>query len=60
VNRVVLAGLQGREAVIKYHYVRGLTADPPATVEPYWVKGIPQPFARITSISGDRIELSIR
>jgi hypothetical protein len=60
VNRVVLTNLQGKEAIIKYHYVRGLAADPAAVVEPYWVDGIPQPFTRITSLNGDRIELSIR
>jgi len=60
VNRLVLTGLQGNEAILKYHYVRGLAADPAAIIEPYWVQGIPQPFTRITSITGDRIELSIK
>jgi hypothetical protein len=60
INRIVLADMQGTEAVIKYHYVRGLVADPPAILEPYWVQGVPKPFIRIAPIPGARIELSIK
>jgi hypothetical protein len=60
INRVVLADFKGPEVIIKYHYVAGLTADPPARIEPYRLPGIPQPFVRLTDIPGPRVELSIR
>lgn len=60
INRVALTDLQGFEAVIKYHYVAGLIADPPAKLEPYQIPGIPQPFVRITSITGPRVEIKLR
>jgi hypothetical protein len=59
INRLVLEGLEGPEIIIKYHYVRGLTASPPARIEPYWVTGIEQPFIRLTEISGTVVELSL-
>ena len=60
INRVVLADLKGSEAVLKYHYISQLKADPPTKVEPFRVPGIPQPFVRLTSIAAPRVELSVR
>ena len=60
INRVVVADLKDAEVIIKYHYVAGLTADPPARIEQYRLPGIPQPFVRLTDIPGPRLELSIR
>jgi hypothetical protein len=60
INRLVLTDLKGPEIVIKYHFVRGLSADPPAKVEPFDQPGADQPFVRITSYTGPRVELSVR
>lgn len=46
-NRLVLGSLSGRELVIKYHFVPGLTSDPPATILPIWLMDDPNPFIRI-------------
>jgi hypothetical protein len=60
INRVVLTDLEESEAVIKYQYVSGMIAEPPAILEPYWIPGIPKPFVRVTAIPGPRIELSVQ
>ena len=59
INRVVLSDLSGSDAVIKYHYVPGLHADPPTRLAPFWVAGIRRPFVRLSAIAGSRVELSV-
>lgn len=44
---VALDELEGDEVVLKYHYVQGLRADPPVTLDKFHVLDDPNPFVRI-------------
>ena len=59
-NRVVLSDLEGEEVVVKYHYISGLTSDPPVTIEPFSVAGVPRPFVRLSTNGTRRVVLSLR
>jgi hypothetical protein len=60
INRLVLVDLEGADCVLKYHYVAGLVADPPAQIEPVIVPGDKRPFIRIVPNGSHRIALSMR
>ena len=47
-NRLELSTPAGTpEVVLKYHWVDGLAATPPARIEPRWMPGIPRPFIAV-------------
>jgi hypothetical protein len=46
-NRLELANLKGREVILKYHWVEGLTASPPAKIVPVNIADDPIPFIKI-------------
>jgi hypothetical protein len=46
-NNLVLSELSGSDVVIKFHYVRGIKSDPPATILPIQMMDDPNPFIRI-------------
>lgn len=47
-NRLELSTPAGTpEVVLKYHWVDGLVATPPARIEPRWMPGIPRPFIAV-------------
>jgi hypothetical protein len=52
INRVVLSDLNGREIVIKFHYVPGLKSDPPTIIVPVKVMDDPNPFVKILNPPG--------
>jgi hypothetical protein len=46
-NRLELANLKGREVILKYHWVEGLTASPLAKIVPVNIPDDPIPFIKI-------------
>jgi hypothetical protein len=46
-NRIECTGVQGPEAVLKYHWVDGLQSDPPLQIKPIQLRADPIPFIRI-------------
>jgi hypothetical protein len=60
INRLVLSDLKGEEVVVKYHFVKGLKADPPVTIEPFQVAGAARPFVRLRPGGVARVELSVQ
>jgi hypothetical protein len=48
-NRLELSELKGKEVVLKYHWVEGLTASPPAKIEPVKMLDDPIPFIKLVA-----------
>ena len=48
-NRIELNHLTGQSVILKYHYVQGLQATPPAHLEPAQMLDDPVPFIRIVN-----------
>jgi hypothetical protein len=48
-NRLELSELKGNEVVLKYHWVEGLTASPPAKIEPVKMLDDPIPFIKLVA-----------
>jgi hypothetical protein len=48
INRIDLDDLEGQTIILKYHFVPGLQAQPPAAIDGVLMPGDPQPFIRIT------------
>lgn len=46
-NRLELRNLKGREIVLKYHWIAGLSSAPPAKIEPVKLADDPIPFIKI-------------
>jgi len=46
-NRLYLSELKGREVILKYHWTEGLSATPPARIEPIRIYDDPIPFIKI-------------
>jgi hypothetical protein len=46
-NRLELSELEGKEIVLKYHWTKGLSASPPATIAPVKIDDDPIPFIKI-------------
>lgn len=47
-NRITCSRVEGRNVVLKYHWVEGLSAEPPISIRPVAVPGDPIPFIGIT------------
>lgn len=47
-NRIEVSTPGSQELVLKYHWVDGLVATPPARIEPRFIAGVPRPFIAIT------------
>ena len=58
-NRLELADLSGDEVILKYHWVNGLTASPPARLDPVLFADDPIPFIKISSPPA-RLSLRVR
>jgi len=48
-NRLDLSQLKGKEVILKYHWVEGLTASPPTKLEPVKMLDDPIPFIRLVA-----------
>ena len=48
-NRLELSDLAGDEVILKYHWVDGLTASPPTTIEPIQLADDPIPFIKLAN-----------
>jgi hypothetical protein len=48
-NRLELSDLRGKEVVLKYHWVEGLTASPPTKIEPVKMLDDPIPFIKLVA-----------
>jgi hypothetical protein len=59
-NRLVIDELAGDEVVLRYHFVRRLTAQAPATAEPIVLPGVKRPFVRVRANGAKRIVLSVQ
>jgi len=46
-NRLELSDLKGDEIILKYHWIEGLTAFPPTTIEPVKIADDPIPFIKL-------------
>jgi hypothetical protein len=46
-NRLELSDLKGKEIVLKYHWIKGLSASPPARIAPVKIYDDPIPFIKI-------------
>jgi hypothetical protein len=46
-NRLELSELTGREVILKYHWIEGLTASPPVTIEAVKMLDDPIPFIKL-------------
>jgi hypothetical protein len=46
-NRLELSELKGKEIVLKYHWIQGLSATPPARIVPLKISDDPIPFIKI-------------
>jgi hypothetical protein len=46
-NRLELSDLKGDEIILKYHWIEGLTALPPTTIEPVKIADDPIPFIKL-------------
>ena len=46
-NRLELANLEGSEVILKYHWVRGLSAVPAVRIEPVKIADDPIPFIKL-------------
>jgi hypothetical protein len=46
-NRLELSELRGNEVILKYHWVKGLTASPPAKIEQVKMLDDPIPFIKL-------------
>jgi hypothetical protein len=46
-NRLELSELKGKEIVLKYHWTKGLSASPPASIVPVKIDDDPIPFIKI-------------
>ncbi len=46
-NRLDLSELKGKEIVLKYHWTKGLSASPPASIVPVMIGDDPIPFIKI-------------
>jgi hypothetical protein len=54
-NRLELSDLGGNEVVLKYHWVEGLTASPPAEIEAVRLADDPIPFIKLTHPSASLV-----
>jgi hypothetical protein len=48
-NRLELSDLNGNQVILKYHWVEGLTASPPAKIEPVEMLDDPIPFIKLVA-----------
>jgi hypothetical protein len=55
-NSLVLEHLDGDEIILKYHFVPGLVASPPARLEPVKLDGANLPFIRLVQ-PPERLEI---
>jgi hypothetical protein len=46
-NRLELSDLKGNEVTLKFHWVEGLTAEPPTNIEPVRMADDPIPFIKL-------------
>ena len=46
-NHLLLTDVVGPRVVLKYHYVPGMTSDPPARIDGVYLQDDPKPFVRI-------------
>jgi hypothetical protein len=46
-NSIELAGLAGKEVIVKYHFLPGLTSIPAAEIQPVFLEDDPLPFIQI-------------
>ena len=58
-NRLVLEELSGDEIVLKYHFMKGLQAQPAAELAPIYIGSDPNPFIKILR-PPKRLTLSLR
>jgi hypothetical protein len=56
-NRLELSDLSGDEVILKYHWVKGLTASPAARIEPVFFADDPIPFIKLVN---PPVNLSLR
>ena len=52
-NRIELAGITGKEVIVKYHFLPGLASQPAAEIEPVFLEDDPIPFIRILNAPRD-------
>ncbi len=52
-NRLELFDLKGNEAILKFHWVEGLTATPPTRIEPVTIADDPIPFIKLVNPPSD-------